>query len=357
MGIVGLLKKHHPVVKSVSKNLLRSINPSLYHISRRHLQQRHNHNNFSILLRRLQGNTVKSGMHYFTELSAENGLNFSPKQNLYLPLPRIPKFPLAVAGSCNGLLCLDNMHGMVALWNPSSNDFKILPQSSVERPPSAITNRFHFCTFGFDPKSEDYKVLRFVDNCFAKEDGSFGGSQRQVELYSLQSDSWKEISDPEHFEITVSFTYVNGICYQLACLFTPHQFILSFDFANENFSSLPLPDFGKPIVGAPYTCDLVEFDGLLAAIVYPKCGTEKSFELWVMNGSWTRESVIRLSGADRPLGLLKNGDMFLESSNHELLLFDLATGKLKNLGFHDYPKTMHLIPWFCSLENHSLRNR
>lgn len=66
-----------------------------------------------------------------------------------------------------------------------------------------------------------------------------------------------------------------------------------------------------------------------------------------MNGSWNREFRIEsISGVKRPLGLWKNGEvLFLGSSDHELVLFDRATGELKNLGIHDYPETMQLIPF------------
>ncbi|KAK8486079.1 hypothetical protein V6N12_012447 [Hibiscus sabdariffa] len=41
-----------------------------------------------------------------------------------------------VYGHCNGILCLVG-EDKLALWNPSIRQFKILPESSVQRPPSA----------------------------------------------------------------------------------------------------------------------------------------------------------------------------------------------------------------------------
>ncbi|MBA0812781.1 hypothetical protein Gohar_026719 [Gossypium harknessii] len=117
---------------------------------------------------------------------------------------------------------------------------------------------------------------------------------------------------------------------------------------NEKFSTLPLPEFGGSL--AEYYLELLDFNGLLGAIVYPRGGTDKSFDLWVMNGSWTKQfSIESLLGVERPLGFWKNGELFLESSDHELVLFDPSTRELKNLGIHAYQETMQIIAYVESL--------
>ncbi|XVF58326.1 hypothetical protein PTKIN_Ptkin07bG0057100 [Pterospermum kingtungense] len=68
------------------------------------------------------------------------------------------------------------------------------------------------------------------------------------------------------------------------------------------------------------------------------------------NGSWTREFIIEsVCGVERPLGLWGNNELFFEGSNHELMLYDRATGELKNLGIFDHWKTMRLFPYVGSL--------
>ncbi|XVF84191.1 hypothetical protein PTKIN_Ptkin17bG0005700 [Pterospermum kingtungense] len=350
MGILS--KKNHHLVKSLSnfryvcRNTC-SINPSLYHIPNRHLHdnlKNDDNNNLKFLLKRLQGKPVNR-IPYFSELSTEKGKTFSVRQDLYLPYN--PPFPDYVIGSCNGLLCLDDIFGNVVFWNPSTKQCKFLPQSSVQRPPSAIESEFYCTGFGFDPKSEDYKVVRFVD--FSDEDYHDIGIN-QVELYSLKSDSWKEISYGDVY--ACSGLSINGFYYWLADgtgSTLSDTFILSFDFANEEFSSLALPDLHIP--SGPYYLELLEYNGSLAVVIhrdytYPSSGTKNSFDIWVLNGSWTREFVIEsVSGVKRPLGVLKNGDLFFESLNHELLLFDSTTRELKTLGIYGCPKEMQLIPY------------
>ncbi|XVF79245.1 hypothetical protein PTKIN_Ptkin14bG0205500 [Pterospermum kingtungense] len=154
----------------------------------------------NLLLKRCHGNTF-SESYYFSLLSTEKGQNFVVKENIYLPeIYRICE----VHGPCNGLLCLQVTDDKVALWNPSTREIKFLPQPTIQPPPPhddieffSIHTSFSPIGFGFDSNSEDYKVATFVDHCFRDEEGrSFLDCRSQVHLYSLKSDSWKEIPHP-----------------------------------------------------------------------------------------------------------------------------------------------------------------
>ncbi|XVF79255.1 hypothetical protein PTKIN_Ptkin14bG0206500 [Pterospermum kingtungense] len=152
---------------------------------------------------------------------------------------------------------------------------------------------------------------------------------------------------------------VHGPCDGLLCLQVTNDkeegignylhFILSFDFANEKFSTISLPNFGGSF--EHFNLEILDFNGLLGAFVFTNEGDEKSFDLWVMNnGLWTREfSIGPISGVHMPLGFSENGELFLEGSNRELLLFDPTTRATKNLGIHDHPEVMRLIAYVESL--------
>ncbi|MBA0628570.1 hypothetical protein Godav_023285, partial [Gossypium davidsonii] len=45
----------------------------------------------------------------------------------------------------------------------------------------------------------------------------------------------------------------------------------------------------------------------------------------------------------------KNGELFLETSDNELLLFDPSTGELKNLGIHPNKGPVHILTYVESL--------
>ncbi|KAK9026875.1 hypothetical protein V6N11_066734 [Hibiscus sabdariffa] len=52
-----------------------------------------------------------------------------------------------------------------------------------------------------------------------------------------------------------------------------------------------------------YYLDLLDFNGLLGALLPQGEGTEQSFDLWVMNGSWTKQFTIdSVPGVERALG-------------------------------------------------------
>ncbi|TYH00495.1 hypothetical protein ES288_A10G281800v1 [Gossypium darwinii] len=264
--------------------------------------------NLNLLLSRRDGNTFQL---YFSQLSNEKDQNHIVKQNIHLPFFKndVP----SVYGACHGLLCLlDPSKDKAAIWNPSTREFKILPPFSIQRPPyfspfeetylTLDDVYFDHAAFGFDSKTDDYKVIRFVLLTFVNSEEEYPHPHfmYQVELYSLR------------------------------------RLILSFDMGNEKFSILPIPEF----VGSfpEYYVDLLVFNGSLGAIVYPSERIDTSFDLWVTSeGLWTKQFNIKsISGVVRPLGFGKNGDLFLRDTNDEVLRFDASTQELKELEINTY---------------------
>ncbi|XP_039066892.1 F-box/kelch-repeat protein At3g06240-like [Hibiscus syriacus] len=196
---------------------------------------------------------ILSNLHVksLTSFSIEKGQNFTVKHNIHLPVFEHCRSVPAVSGPCNGLVCLKE--DKVSLWNPSARELKILPISSVSRPPLADFTSFDCLGFGFDSQIDDYKVVRFVTNYFEhKEDVSrIPDWNHQVELYSLKSDSWKEIPAPDIYpydgppEFNI---YIDG-CYYWQASGNFDYLFLSFHMVNEKFSTLPLPEFGRFFVG------------------------------------------------------------------------------------------------------------
>ncbi|KAG4181440.1 hypothetical protein ERO13_A10G227233v2 [Gossypium hirsutum] len=300
------------------------------------------------LLSRCDGNTFQP---YFSQLSTEKDQNYIVKQNIHLPFFKddIP----SVYGACHGLLCLlDSSTDKAAIWNPSTREFKILPPSSIQRPPYfspfeetylTLDNvSFDNAAFGFDSKNDDYKVIRFVDLTFvnSEEEHPHPHFMDPVELYSLRSNSWKEIPSPDFTPTctTLGNNYVDGICYwktETGAYLDFRGLILSFDMGNEKFSILPIPEF----VGSfpEYYVDLLVFNGSLGAIVYPSQRIDTSFDLWVTSeGVWTKQFNIKsISRVVYPLGFGKNGDLFLRDTNDEVL-FDASTLEIKKLEINTY---------------------
>lgn len=66
-----------------------------------------------------------------------------------------------VYGQCNGILCLFGHRSGFALWSPATREIKSLPR------PTFTNDEFRGCafmfmTFGHDPKTDDYKIFRFL---------------------------------------------------------------------------------------------------------------------------------------------------------------------------------------------------
>ncbi|KAE8674683.1 Detected protein of unknown function [Hibiscus syriacus] len=323
-----------------------------------HFVTKHHHNNLknnnlNLILKRCNGGT-RDDIHYFSQLSTEKDQNFRVEHNIHLPFFENFVHGPFIHGPCNGILCLADLDAFghnVSLWNPSTREFKILPQSTVQRPPGLLDfSIFNSLGFGHDSQTDDFKVVRFVTNYFEEnlDEGLMADWNNQVELYSLKNDSWKEISFPgvDGFASTLFNNYVNGFIYCQAA--TIDDLILSFDMVNEKFSTSPLPEFGGTL--EQYYLELLDFNGLLGAIFYPREGTNKSFDLWVMNESWTKQlSVEHVLGVERPLGFWKNSELFLESSDQVIVLFDPSIQELRNLGIHAYQETMHITAYVESL--------
>ncbi|KAE8674665.1 Detected protein of unknown function [Hibiscus syriacus] len=325
-----------------------------HHFITKHYQNNLKNSNLNLLFKRCHGDT-RDDIHYFSQLSTDKDQNFRVKQTIHLPVFENLVHAPSIYGPCKGILCLGDLGGIgnnVALWNPSNREFKILPQSKVQRPPGLLEFTSINCLgFGYASQTDDFKVVRFVTYYFEEnlDEGLLADWTTQVELYSLKNDSWKEIPFPgvHAFASTLFNNYVNGFIYCHAVAVVHH--ILSFDMVNEKFLTSQLPEFGGTL--EQYYLELLDFNGLLGAIFYPREGTDKSFDLWVMNGSWTKQlSVESILGVERPLGFWKNGELFLESSNQELVLFDPSIQELRNLGIHAYKETMHITAYVESLD-------
>ncbi|PRQ27378.1 putative F-box domain-containing protein [Rosa chinensis] len=99
---------------------------------------------------------------------------------------------LTVYGSYNGLLCISNRYlcvdSPIYLWNPSIRKIRRLPYGLIT---STINDHDYQVTLGMGFHSaggNDYKVIKFVHHDTDSE------NTFQVEVYSLNSNSWKRIS-------------------------------------------------------------------------------------------------------------------------------------------------------------------
>ncbi|XP_055960642.1 F-box/kelch-repeat protein At3g06240-like [Mercurialis annua] len=133
-----------------------------------------------------------SSHHYFllhhSYYSNHHSLRFDNKHlDHYLSLhpPCTRTDTVHMVGSSNGLVCLyctsrKNFLEFI-IWNPSIRKSLTIPESSYRLPRSSFEI---FFGFGFDSRTNDYKLLTFSAD-----------SITNVVLYSLNSNSWKKITN------------------------------------------------------------------------------------------------------------------------------------------------------------------
>ncbi|CAA0808313.1 Unknown protein [Striga hermonthica] len=183
----------------------------------------------------------------------------------------------------------------------------------------------------FDPISQDFKLVRFVATVFP-DDGHQTHVTNHVELYSLKSDSWEELSDHRCFDCRLT-TYVvatvNGVPYWRAQMKNKRMRLLTFDFASKQFSFVDLPDSAN----RARKLHLAERDGSLAAIIYPGFGKNIFFEVWLRShdGSWEEVSTICVPGAVEPLGFWTKDELLFKCRGEYLIIFCLDTREAKRL--------------------------
>ncbi|XP_023758501.1 F-box/kelch-repeat protein At3g23880 [Lactuca sativa] len=208
-----------------------------------------------------------------------------------------------VIGSVNGLICFN--YGAIHdtsfyIWNPSLSVVLTLPPSLF---PSHDTDYLRIPPrFGFDPKSDDYKVTKFtrdpqlplsacltldIDDCIETVD-------YKVEVYSMRKGIWQLVPHrfPSHLKILRAMHYkefcVDGHVhwFDYADSFWKVQNIVAFDLGEETFREMPLPDL--QMVATQFSLGVL--GGKLCVmfgIRYHGC------EVWVMDEYGVAESWVK----------------------------------------------------------------
>ncbi|XP_028052872.1 F-box protein At3g07870-like [Camellia sinensis] len=237
---------------------------------------------------------------------------------------------LNVVNSCNGLLCLSEplQNYPVVVCNPITDEF-IIPTQTAKHPSA---KKFSDCGLGFSPKT---KVIRMFDQqeCqLTREPISGRGiySSRIAEIHTL-------------------------------------DYIISFDFDNDEFKSFPPPPHERSNV-----CHSEKPNMSIGALRGQLCVCDSSYfeyiELWVMEkygvqGSWTKQFSIStmtdhwrwLRGLYEPMSYLRNGAiLFFHRMSNAVYYYDPKKWELiflKLSGIKSRFEAIAHIPSFISLKD------
>ncbi|KAL6502670.1 hypothetical protein OROHE_024323 [Orobanche hederae] len=288
----------------------------------------------------------KDSHPYFRAYSVdEKDGSMSPKYYMYPPSP-IKEHGIFLGATCNGLFhFMDDDDSGHFLWNPATQEIKILPKSSVPAP-RLVVYRMDSVMW-FDHARQDYKLLQLVSTYPVDDQGDYTDPCFWIWWYSLQSNSWKKLPCTNVSFYTPVSACIDGVYYSAARLIDPDgaQAIMAFNLSTETLYMENLPSIA---IDGYFLYWILEYKGLLSILVYPCTGYEPTkYELWVRKDEvWTRESVLHVSGVRYPTWFSKNGRLlYFESFKDEVVVFDRATGKSKNLGIHSHSKQLRFYPF------------
>ena len=136
-----------------------------------------------------------------------------------------------VVGQCNGLLCMEvaKKVGRVVLiiWNPSLREYIKLPRPPHPKKFKVIHG------IGYDPHSEDYKVVRIVQGSQPYE------YKPVVYVLALKTKLWRRIPSIPPFVVSGDEAiFANDSLYWIG---DDHSVVIRFDLVEEKFLLLDLP--------------------------------------------------------------------------------------------------------------------
>ncbi|XP_058185588.1 putative F-box protein At1g47790 [Rhododendron vialii] len=228
---------------------------------------------------------------------------------------------LHLLGSSNGIVCLgDSSSTEYVLWNPAMREFRALPQ------PPYHTWRTTNLGFAFDPKTDDYKVLRVatLSECM----NSF---YQRVQIYNMSTDSRREII----FMLSYGSwprrsTWLDGVFYWVAVDANGGWKIIGFHM----FDGLLEQVFLHEDIRVNWMSRLCVLRDSLALVTSGFDGLirESCLDIWVRDGKgvkdpWNKKYRIRhiLRRYDA-LGFQQNGELLLlRAKDCQMVSYNLGT--------------------------------
>ncbi|PON77051.1 F-box domain containing protein, partial [Parasponia andersonii] len=236
-------------------------------------------------------------------------------------------------GHCNGIICFAR-YNKIILCNPAIKEWRSLPKPCLDSGSFEALG----VGFGYDSRGNDYKVVRFGLDRFLPDRIEY--FKARAELYSLRSDSWREIEihlELDTFPHLGKEVFNRGVIYWF--LWT-HNVIFSFNVLDEVFHSIPLPN-NLLVVQQDHFIRLGVWNESVVLFFYSnKRGSPNSIEVWMMEDCfvgaqdscpWTKKLVIGpLADVAIPLTFLKNYELLLQRTDGGLILYDLHSQILRN---------------------------
>lgn len=275
--------------------------------------------------------------------------SFIKRVKLEWPDPFLAENPdiyILDSGSVNGTLCLYlfiNGICRIEIWNPNTKELIVIPRSSIEFVPPPYDMYFVLLHgFGYNHIQNDYKIIRFINVGLLHGD-LYGGNY--WEIYSLRSNSWRtlHINMPMYGHGTFGERlYTIGMCHWISRANTNQDdsYLVSFNLNDEIFDTTLIPIFMDNELNPEFSIHLVMLIGSIATISWYDDTT--TFHISVLGELGVKESWIKLfivgplSCVDHPIGVDKEGNIYFQKQNGDLILLDLRTNVISDIGFNGW---------------------
>ncbi|XP_065858698.1 F-box protein At3g07870-like [Euphorbia lathyris] len=252
-----------------------------------------------------------------------------------------------VVNSCNGFLCLckPSDNEPLVVCNPVTGEYINLPEVIKGKKIDGYEDYID-CGFGFNPKTNQYKVVRISEQYSYPDYDTIG---RLAQVHILGTGSWKNIESAPYSGYMLAFpTYLNGSLHWLCHLGEKLSLMVSFDCEKEcflPFSSPPLKDGNRVNVGMGVlggclcVCDSSN-QSLISVWVMKNYGVEKPWTQ-VFEIDMTCSDIL-LYGLYQPIKYMNNGAVLMFNYPRSVLIYyDPKKPELKLLEFH--PKSTYEI--------------
>ncbi|XP_074317989.1 F-box/kelch-repeat protein At3g06240-like [Silene latifolia] len=189
------------------------------------------------------------------------------------------------------------------------------------------------CGFGFDPISDDYKVVRLIELDICYE----ASSEVQVEVFSLKSGCWRVIGVGPCFGIKPYYNgytprFFNGSVYWVVSSYSPDEYVLRFDMSTEIFETIQLPEVLKLSESGYIQGLYIQASERMLTLIKSNYSDYESricstCSAWILKEdgvgkSWTKIfdfdiAKLRPRGMPMAFSFRKNGEIIMVKSNHQ----------------------------------------
>ncbi|KAJ4845988.1 hypothetical protein Tsubulata_000803 [Turnera subulata] len=243
-----------------------------------------------------------------------------------------------VIGSHNGLFLMGDFHCLF-LWNPSINKVRTIPKDDF---PSHWEYMTGGTAVGFCKKDEeDFKVISFGAQLVDSSNDSQQVQEWMVSVYSMSTDSWKEIQgiyipgDPYNNNMVT----LDGVPHWIATSWEGKKIIMSFNFDKEEFGHIMFPiPISIEVLGV-YKGSLSIFKWCSNVYRDAEGSSRADYEMWVLREYgdepiWTKLFLFQQIVYGIPISMGYNGEVFMNKAHKGKLCRLYDSGEVREFEIH-----------------------